>query len=131
MESDLAQDRPTAPTSLLVAAAVVAVEGLGTAIFGVVEALHTTSARVVMGTTTSLFFVGFGAALVLCAWGLTRISSWARGPVLFTQLAGLGLAWNFRGGDTWWISVMLAVPSVITLVAMLRPSTITALNDAD
>ncbi|RNL65287.1 hypothetical protein EFK50_04825 [Nocardioides marmoriginsengisoli] len=130
MESDLAQDRPIAPTSLRVAAAVVAVEGIGTAVFGIFEAFHTTSARVVMGTTTALFFVGFGAALVACAWGLTRISSWARGPVLFTQLAGLGLAWNFRGDDTWWISVMLAVPAVVTLVAMLRPATIAALNDA-
>jgi Mn2+/Fe2+ NRAMP family transporter len=130
VETEPEHDRSsTPPAPLLVAAAVVGLEGLGTVVFGTLEALHTTSARVVMGTTTSLFFVAFGAALVACAWGLTRVATWARGPVLISQLIALGLAWNFRAGDdTWWISVMLAVPAVVALVAMLHPATIKALN---
>jgi len=116
------------PRSLTVAAGVVIAEGLVAAAFGVAEALNITSARVVMGATTSLFFVAFGAGLLLCAWGLVRMNSWARGPVLLAQLMALGLAWNFRGDETGWISVLLMVPGVIGLIAMLHPRTIEALN---
>ena len=104
-------------------------QGLVSAGFGIAEALHTTSARATMGVTTSLFFVAFGAALVLCAWGLSRSSTWARGPVLIAQLISLGLAWNFRDGDTLPAAVGLAVPAVAVLVAMLRPDSIAALDD--
>lgn len=120
---------PDAPRSLLLAAALVSAQGLVSAGFGVLEAFHTTSARATMGVTTSLFFVVFGAALVLCAWGLSRSSTWARGPVLIAQLISLGLAWNFRDGDTLPASIGLAVPAVAVLVAMLRPESIAALDD--
>lgn len=129
MESDPQGPVRAAPAPLRLAAVVVGVEGLGTLVFGVLEALHTTSARAVMGATTSLFFAGFGIALVACGWGLLRVATWARGPVLISQLIALGLAWNFRGGETTWISVLLAVPAVVVLIGMLHPATIEALND--
>lgn len=115
--------------SLLVAAAVVAVQGLVSIGFGIAEALHTTSERMAMGATTSLFFVAYGAGMVLCAWGLTRVQTWARGPVLLAQLISLGLAWNFRDAGTVLASVGFAVPAVVVLVGMLHPRTIEALND--
>jgi hypothetical protein len=117
------------PAPLRIAAVLVAVEGTAIAVLGAAEALHTTSARVVMGVTTSLFFVGFGLALVACAWGLGRVATWARGPVLIAQLIALGMAWSFKDPDTWGISVLLAVPAVAVLVAMLHPATIAALYD--
>ncbi len=113
---------------MLVASVVVALEGLGTAIYGIAEALHTTSARVVMGTTTSLFLVALGVGILLCAWGLRQVRTWARGPVLMVQLLSLGLAWSFHSGSTWPLSVLLGVPAVVVLVAMLHPATIAALN---
>ncbi|MFL6159024.1 MAG: hypothetical protein ACJ72D_23295 [Marmoricola sp.] len=116
------------PTALRVAAVVVACEGLGAAVFGIVEALNTHSSRAVMGVTTSLFFVVYGAGLLVCARGLSRAQSWGRGPVLISQLIALGLAWNFRSGGTWPISVLLAVPAVAVLVAMLHPTTLAALD---
>jgi hypothetical protein len=82
-----------------------------------------------MGVTTALFFIAFGLGLLFCSAGLVRVRAWARGPVMLTQLMTLGLAWNFRGGQTTWISVVLTIPSVIGLIAMLQPATIAALND--
>jgi len=129
VESPSSRPQPHAPRSLLVAAVLVGLEGLFGVGFGIAEALHTTSARATMGVTTSLFFAAFGAALVGCAWGLSRSSAWARGPVLIAQLLALGLAWNFKTGDTWPASVALAVPAVAVLVAMLRPASLAALDD--
>jgi hypothetical protein len=128
VETPLPRSWPDAPRPLVVAAALVALEGLFGVGFGIAEAFHTTSARATMGVTTALFFAAFGAALVGCAWGLTRSASWARGPVLIAQLLALGLAWNFKDGGTWPASVALAVPAVAVLVAMLRPASLAALD---
>ena len=130
MEAPSSRPWPRAPRSLLLAAALVGAEGLFGVGFGIAEAFHTTSARATMGVSTALFFAVFGAALVLCGWGLTRSSTWARGPVLIAQLLALGLAWNFKDGDTWPASVALAVPAVAVLVAMLRPASLAALDAA-
>ncbi|MFL6105965.1 MAG: hypothetical protein ACJ716_00070 [Marmoricola sp.] len=129
METSSARPWPDAPRPLLVAAVLVTLEGLFGVGFGIAEALHTTSSRATMGATTSLFFAVFGAALVGCAWGLSRASGWARGPVLIAQLLALGLAWNFKDGDTWPASIALAVPALAVLVALLRPESLAALDD--
>ena len=112
----------------MVAAGLTLVEGLLTAMYGIGEAVHLTSARLVMGVTTSVFFVAYGAAMVVCAWGLQRLRTWARGPVLLAQLIWLGLAWNFRHGDTLPIAIALAVPAVVVLVGMLVPASVEALE---
>lgn len=117
-----------APTPLLVAAAVVLAEALVFVGYGVAELLHLTGKRVVMGLSTSLFFVICGVALGACAWGLTRVRVWARGPVLLAQLMLLGLAWNFRDSETILVSVALAVPAVVVGAGMLHPRTLAALN---
>ncbi|HET6153130.1 MAG TPA: hypothetical protein VFE15_09240 [Marmoricola sp.] len=114
---------------LLVASAMVLLEGLGVLVFGAAEALDTHSSRAVMGVTTAFFFIIFGIALLVCGWGLTRAQTWARGPVMIGQLISLGLAWNFRTGDTTLLAVVLAVPAVVVLIGMLHPATIEAMND--
>jgi hypothetical protein len=126
-------DRPPfsahgAPPPLVTAAGLTLVEGLLTVMYGITEAVHVTSQRLVMGLTTATFFVAYGAAMVVCAWGLTRLHTWARGPVLLAQLIWLGLAWNFRDGGTWPVAVGLAVPAVLVLVGMLVPSSVAALE---
>jgi len=110
------------------AAGLTLVEGLLTVMYGVGEALHITSERLVMGVTTAVFFIAYGAALVLCAWAVNGLRTWARGPVLLTQLIWLGLAWNFRAGDTLPLAIGLAVPAVLVLVGMLLPSSVDALE---
>jgi hypothetical protein len=43
------------------------------------------------------------------------------------QLIQLGIAWNFAGRSTAWLAVALAVPALLVLVAVLAPSTTSAL----
>lgn len=128
MDSGSSFSRHGAPPPLVVAAGLTLVEGLLTVMYGVGEAVHVTSDRLTMGVTTSVFFVAYGAAMIFCAWGLNRLSTWARGPVLLAQLIWLGLAWNFREGDTLPIAIGLAVPAAIVLVGMLLPSSVDALE---
>jgi peptidoglycan/LPS O-acetylase OafA/YrhL len=117
-----------APAPLVTAAGLTLVEGLLTVMYGIGEAVHITSDRVVMGVTTSIFFVAYGVAMMVCAWGLNRLRTWARGPVLLAQLILLGLAWNFREGETLPVAIGFAVPAVIVLVGMLVPSSVDALE---
>ena len=124
------ESRSQTPLPLRIAAVVVLLEGLATIGFGISEVLHLNTDRLVMGATTALFFVVYGAALVVCAWGLSLPRSWARGPLLFAQLVWLGLAWNFREGETWPIAVLLAVAGALTLVGMLHPRSIEALEQS-
>ncbi|MGY2875752.1 hypothetical protein ACVW00_002942 [Marmoricola sp. URHA0025 HA25] len=128
METGSPYSRHGAPAPLVTAAGLTLVEGLLTAMYGISEAVHITSERLVMGLTTSVFFLVYGAALIVCAWAINRLHTWARGPVLLTQLIWLGLAWNFREGDTLPLAVGLAVPAVVALVGMLLPSSVDALE---
>ena len=128
METGSPYSRHGAPPALVTAAGLVLIEGILTVMFGISEAVQIRSERLVMGLTTAVFFVVYGAALLVCAWGLNRLRTWARGPVLLTQLIWLLLAWSFRDGDTWPIALGLAVPAVIALVGMLVPSSVDALE---
>jgi hypothetical protein len=128
VETGSPYSRHGAPAPLVTAAGLTLVEGLLTAMYGIGEAVHISSQRLVMGVTTSVFFVVYGAAMVLCAWGLNRLRTWARGPVLLAQLIFLGLAWNFREGDTLPLAIAMAVPAAVVLVGMLVPSSVDALE---
>jgi hypothetical protein len=128
VETGSPYSRHGAPAPLVTAAGLTLVQGLLTAMYGIGEAVHISSQRLVMGVTTSVFFVVYGAAMVLCAWGLNRLRTWARGPVLLAQLMFLGLAWNFREGDTLPLAIAMAVPAALVLVGMLMPSSVDALE---
>ncbi len=117
------------PAPLVVAASLVAVEGLLLLAFAVLELASLDSDRLAMGATTSIFFLAYGAGLLLCAWSLVRGQSWARSPVVLTQLIGLGVAWSFRGGDTTAVAVAIAVVAVVVLVGLFHPASLTALAD--
>jgi hypothetical protein len=117
-----------APAPLAVAAGLTFVQGLVTVLLGVSEVATLDSDRLVMGTTTAVFFLGYGVALLLCAWGLHRVRGWARGPVLLSQLIWLGLAWNFRDGATLPLAIVLAVAAVVALAGLLHPRSIDALE---
>ena len=123
--------RPGTPAPLSVAAALTFVQGLLTLVFGLGEVLHVASDRLVMGVTTGLFFVAYGAGLLLCAWGLRAVRAWARGPVLLAQLIWLGLAWNFRDGATLPLAIGLVVVAALVLAGLLHPRSVEALERAD
>lgn len=130
MQSPRPIDPGGAPAPLVVAAGLVLVEGLLLGIFGVTEVVALDSDRLVMGITVSVFFTVFAVLLVACAWGLSRLQPWARGPVLLAQLIQLGLAWNFRGGSTLPVAVGLAVVAAVVLAGVLHPRSVEALERA-
>ena len=117
------------PAPLVVAASLVAVEGLLLLVFAVLELASLDSDRLAMGATTSIFFLAYGAGLLLCSWSLVRGQSWARSPVVLTQLIGLGVAWSFRGGDTTAVAVAIAVVAVVVLAGLFHPASLAALAD--
>ena len=68
------------PSPLVVAASLAAVEGGLVVLFGLGELRNLSSERVSSGLAVAVFFVGYGAALIFCAWQLSRARPWARGP---------------------------------------------------
>ncbi|WP_148256734.1 hypothetical protein [Kribbella flavida] len=79
--------------------------------------------------TTTLFLLAYGAGLVLVARGLSRASTWSRGPAVFTQLIQLLMAYSFWGGSTRAVSVVLAVAAAAVLVAIFQKASTAALRD--
>ena len=125
--------RPTgpAPAPLSVAASLAAVEGLLLVLYGVAELFALEVARAVMGATTALFFLVYGAGLLFCAWRMSRRASWARSPVVMAQLIQLGVAWSFRGGDSTLVAVALAGVALVVLVGIFHPASLRALGGED
>jgi hypothetical protein len=117
------------PTPLVVAAALVSAEGLALVVLGVAELTALTGPRLAMGVTTSLFFWLYGGMLLLCARALSRLRSWARAPVVLTQLVQLPVAWSFRGGTTTLVTVALMACALVVLVAIFLPASVRALDD--
>jgi len=109
----------------------VAVEGLLLIGYGVLEVASVDADRVAVAATTGLFFLAYGAGLLLCARGLSRVRSWARSPVVLAQLIQLGVAWSFWGGDTRIVAIAVAVVAVIVLVGVFHPASLAALESAD
>ena len=120
-----------APTPLRIAGAVVLLEALTLVVFSVAELFNLTSERAAMGVSTSLFFVVYAVAISLCAWQMVRLSSWARSPVVLAQLIQLGVAWSFRGGETTWVALVLAVVAAAVLGCIFHPESMHALAGDD
>jgi hypothetical protein len=121
--------RPDTPAPLVVAASLVAVEGGLLLLLSVLELGSLSSGRVAMGVTTTAFFVVYGAGLVCCAWAVSRGRSWARSPIVLSQLIQLGVAWSFRGGSTTLVAVALAVVALVVVAGVLHPASIEALSE--
>ncbi len=119
-----------APVPLRVTAVLVALEGLALAAYGVAELLALSAPRAAMGATTAVFFLVGGGALVLAGWGLLRLRSWVRAPVVLTELIVLGLAWSFRGGSsgTTVVSAVLGVVGLAALGGIFHPASMAALG---
>jgi hypothetical protein len=117
------------PPPLTVAASLVAVEGAVLVLLAGLETGNLSTARLTMGLTTAAFFALYGVGLMLCAWQLTRRRSWARSPIVFAQLIQLGLAWNFRAGDTTWIAVALAAVALVVVAGIFHPDSLAALAE--
>ena len=114
---------------LVVAAALAGVEGLALVLYGAAVLAAFSGARATMGVTTAVFFLVYGAGLAAAAWGLFRLRSWARAPVVLAQLIQLGVAWSFRGGSSTAEAVALAVVAVVVLAGVLNPASLRATSE--
>lgn len=99
--------------------------------YAILELVNTAGTRLAMGLTTSAFFAMYGVGLVVCALALRKGSSWARSPVVLTQLIGFGVAWSFRGGHTSAVAAALFAVGAITLVGILHPQSVDFLADEE
>lgn len=115
------------PAPLAVAASLVLVEAVLLVLQGVAELVALSSQRVVMGATTALFFVAYGVGLGLCAWGVYRLRSVARAPIVVAQLIQVMVAWSFWGGSTTWVAVALVAIAVVVLAGIFHPASLEAL----
>lgn len=123
--------RPDLPAPLLVAAALVAVEGLLLLGYAVLELASISADRAAVALTTAVFFGAYAALLLACAYALARGRSWGRSPVVLSQLIQLGVAWSFRDGSTTAVAIALAVVALVVLAGVLAPASIGALADPD
>jgi hypothetical protein len=123
--------RTPVPAPLAVAASLAVVEGLLLVLYGVAEIAAVEAVRAVMGVTTALFFLVYGAGLVFCAWRMVRGAAWARSPVVMAQLIQLGVAWSFRGGDSTLVALSLGGVALVVLVGIFHPASLRALGGED
>jgi hypothetical protein len=121
-------DRPGTPLALAASAALTGLEALALVGLAVAELASLTGSKATMGVTTSLFFLLYGAGLGVAAWSLYRLRSWARAPIVLTQLIQLGVAWSFRGGGSGPVALALAVVAVVVLVGILNPVSLRAVE---
>jgi hypothetical protein len=109
------------PLTIVVAAALLALEGLAGMAYAVLEVGQIRMSRVEVGVGVAILMAGFGLLLLLVARGVFLGKCWSRGPAVATQLILLPIAWSFKGGSTTWVSVVLAALAIAVLVGVLHP----------
>jgi len=109
------------PLTLVVAAALLAVEGLAGLGYAVLELGQIRMTRAAVGVGVAILMACFGLVLLLVARGVLLGKRWSRAPAVVMQLILLPLAWSFKGGSTTWVAVVLAVVAITALVGLLHP----------
>jgi hypothetical protein len=83
--------------------------------------------KLAMNATTFAFFVIYGLFLLLCAWQLLRLRSWARAPVVLAQVFQIIVGAEFWGGRTSVVAVLAVLVALVTLVGLFHPASVRAL----
>ncbi|MEV4804205.1 hypothetical protein AB0K18_29730 [Nonomuraea sp. NPDC049421] len=119
------------PLTLLIAAAVVAVEGLVALGLGVFVAVETLTGRPDDMTTAvaeAVFGLLVGAGLLWVAWGgLFQMERWGRSPAVLTQIFMLPISVTLIQSDQPQLGIPLIVVALAGLVTLLAPPTTHAL----
>jgi hypothetical protein len=116
-----AQSRGRRPVTIVLAAALLALEGLLGLGYAAVALREVRVSRAVIGVGVAILMAAFGLLLLLVARGVFLGRRWSRGPAVATQLILLPIALSFRGGPTTWVSVVLAALAIAVLVGVLHP----------
>ncbi len=115
--------RPDVPRTLLLAAVVVALEGLVLLVLTVAALLSVSGQRLGVALSVSAFFAICGAGLLLAGRALRSAEGWARGPALLTQLILLGIAWQVRAAAPVALIAALVVVALVGLAGLVHPAT--------
>lgn len=119
-----------APPPLTVAASLVGLEALGYGTVGLTEWAVIDKDRPLVGISTGLFFVAFSAFLAFCGWRIWRLHSWARAPIVMTQLIQIPVAISFWGGEwTNVVTVVMILLSAVVLAGIFHPQSLAALEE--
>ncbi len=119
-----------ARTLLLIAAAIVVVESAVYLVLAVLGGLDASRDRAGAGIGVALVLAAYGGFQAWAAWRVTEGDSWARSPLVVTQLVQLVIAFNLDGVPTA-LTLAMGAASVITLVCLLAPPVTRALGSAD
>ena len=109
------------PFTIVVAAALLALEALIALAYAAVEIGQVEMTRAALGIGVTILMACFGLLLLLVARGVFLGNRWSRGPAVATQLILLPIAWSFRGGATTWAAIILAALAIAVLVGVLHP----------
>ncbi|MEU8267666.1 hypothetical protein AB0B89_10890 [Sphaerisporangium sp. NPDC049002] len=118
------------PVTLVVAAVVLALEGLTAVVLGGYAAVETVigkPADVSSSIVVSAFGIGIGAALIWVAWGVLGAARWSRAPGVVTQIFALPVAVSLVQSAQTVPGVLLIVVALAGLVALLAPATTRAM----
>ena len=119
------------PIYLLLAVGVVAAQALVLAGWGILEFVRIGGSESAgSAAAAGIFFLVCAGGLGACAWGLFKLDSWARAPIVLAQLLVLGLAWNARHSATL-LAVVLAIVALVALVCIFHPASLHALAAED
>ncbi|MDF2711582.1 MAG: hypothetical protein K0R62_7234 [Nonomuraea muscovyensis] len=123
------------PLSLVVAAVVVALEGLvavGLGGYVVVETLRGAAGDVTTAIAEAVFGLLIGAGLLWVAWGgLLRVERWGRAPAVLTQIFMIPVSVTLIQSDQPQLGIPLLVVALVGLVSLLAPPTTHALIGED
>ncbi|MEV6038529.1 hypothetical protein AB0L65_45795 [Nonomuraea sp. NPDC052116] len=119
------------PVTLVIAAAIVALEGLvalGLGIYVAVETLVSTPGNLTTAIAESAFGVLVGAGLLWVAWGgLFRMERWGRSPGVLTQIFMVPISVTLIQSGQPQLGIPLIVIAVAGLATLLAPPTTHAL----
>ncbi|WP_062357952.1 hypothetical protein [Herbidospora yilanensis] len=121
------------PFTILVAAAVVALEGLAALVMGgwvAYETLIGKAGDVMSSLVLAGFALAVGAGLVWVAWGILQLMRWSRGPAVVTQIFAVPLAISLiQAGQLAWGVPLIAAAAVILVTLLAPPSTHALMGD--
>ncbi|MGN9839199.1 hypothetical protein ACTMTI_13860 [Nonomuraea sp. H19] len=119
------------PLTLLIAAVVVALEGLvalGLGVFVAVETLTGAPEDMTTAIAEAAFGALIGAGLLWVAWGgLFKMERWGRSPGVLTQIFMVPIAVTLIQSDQLQLGIPLIVVALAGLATLLAPPTTHAL----
>ncbi|MFC4012368.1 hypothetical protein ACFOY2_34395 [Nonomuraea purpurea] len=119
------------PLTLLIAAAVVALEGLVALGLGVFVAVETLTGRpddMTSAAAEAVFGLLIGAGLLWVAWGgLIKMERWGRSPAVLAQIFMLPIAVTLIQSDQPQLGIPVIVAALAGFATLLAPPTTHAL----